>query len=152
MSHTLKILDRIIDGRSREEVDIGKEQLGFMKGSGTSDGIFCLSQNAVTRVRSSVGETDGLEAKVELHQGSALSPFIFNIVMDVMTRNVRKTVLWSILIDRGSIRMDREELKRVQKVKYLGSIVDVSGNLDEEVKHRVQAEWNNCTCYMEQKQ
>jgi len=37
MSHTLKILDRIIDGRSREEVDIVKEQLGFMKGSGTSD-------------------------------------------------------------------------------------------------------------------
>lgn len=44
MSHTLKILERMIDGRPREEVDIGKEQLGFMKGSGTSDGIFCLRQ------------------------------------------------------------------------------------------------------------
>ncbi|XP_069973532.1 uncharacterized protein [Penaeus vannamei] len=42
MSHTLKILERIIDGRLREEVDIGKEQLGFMEGSGTFDGIFCL--------------------------------------------------------------------------------------------------------------
>ena len=34
----------MIDGRLREEVDIGKEQLGFMKGTGTSDGIFCLRQ------------------------------------------------------------------------------------------------------------
>lgn len=32
-------------------------------------------------------------------------------------------------------RMDGEELKRVQKFKYLGSIVDDSGNMDEDVKH-----------------
>lgn len=31
-------------------------------------------------------------------------------------------------------RMDGEELKGVQKFKYLGSIVDASGNMDEEVK------------------
>ncbi|XP_064091671.1 uncharacterized protein LOC135205252 [Macrobrachium nipponense] len=44
MSHTLKILERVIDGRLREEVRIEKEQLGFMKGSGTTDGIFCIRQ------------------------------------------------------------------------------------------------------------
>lgn len=53
--------------------------------------------NAVTRVRSSVRETDGFQIKVGLHQGSVLSLFIFNIVMDVMTGNVRETVPWSIL-------------------------------------------------------
>ena len=44
MSHTLKILERMMDGRLREEVEIGREQLGFMKGRGTTDGIFCLRQ------------------------------------------------------------------------------------------------------------
>ena len=34
----------MIDGRIRDEVRIGKEQLGFMEGSGTTDGIFCLRQ------------------------------------------------------------------------------------------------------------
>lgn len=48
-----------------------------------------------------------------------------------------------ISIDEGGIKMDGEELKRVQKFKYLGSIVDASGNMDEEVKHRVQVGWNN---------
>ncbi|XP_069996765.1 uncharacterized protein [Penaeus vannamei] len=44
MSHTLKILERIIEGRLREEADKRKEQLGFMKGSRTPDTIFCLRQ------------------------------------------------------------------------------------------------------------
>ena len=42
MSHTLKILERMIDRRLRCEVRIGKEQLGFVEGSGTTDGIFCF--------------------------------------------------------------------------------------------------------------
>ncbi|XP_037800610.1 uncharacterized protein LOC119595566 [Penaeus monodon] len=44
MSHTLKLLERIIDGRIRREAFIGRQQLGFMKGVGTVDGIFCLTQ------------------------------------------------------------------------------------------------------------
>ena len=48
-------------------------------------------------MRSSVGETEGFEVKVGLHQGSALSPFIFNIVMDVITQDLRETVPWCIL-------------------------------------------------------
>ena len=214
-----------------------------MRGSGTSDGIFCLRQlmekfrekqrdlhmvfidlekaydrvprqeiwrslrekmvpekyvrliqvmyrNVITRVRSSVGETDGFEVGVGLHQGSALSPFIFNIVMDVITTGVREAVPWSILYaddivlcaeskedlevnlerwrtvleergmrisrskteymctcidgnDIGSIRLDGVEIKKVNKFKYLGSIVDASGDMEEEVKHRIQAGWNN---------
>ena len=41
-------------------------------------------------VRSSLGETEKLEVKVGLHQGSTLSPFLFNIVMEVMTDGVRE--------------------------------------------------------------
>ena len=243
MSHTLKILERMIDTRLREEVEIGGEQMGFMKGRGTTDGIFCLRQlmekfrekqrdlhmvfvdlekaydrvprqevwrclrekmvpekyvrviqemyqNVYTRVRSSVGVTEGFEVRVGLHQGSALSPFLFNIVMDVITEEVREAVPWSILFaddialsaesredletklerwrtaleDRGmrisrskteymcttneedgreSIRLDGEEIKRVDNFKYLGAIVNADGNVEEEVKHRIQAGWNN---------
>ena len=41
------------------------------------------------RVRSCVGTKEGFEVKVGLHQGSALSTFLFNIVFDVLTRGVR---------------------------------------------------------------
>ena len=45
--------------------------------------------------------------------------------------------------DEGSISINGEEIKRVHKFKYLGCIVDASGNMEEEVKHRIQAGWKN---------
>ena len=42
MTHTMKIWERIIDRRLREETTIGDEQIGFMPGRGTTDAIlFC---------------------------------------------------------------------------------------------------------------
>ena len=150
MSHTLKLFERIMDKRLREEVRIGRGQLGFMKGVGTTDGIFTIRQmmekcrekqqglhmafidlekaydrvpreevwlglrqrgvpekyvrlvqetyrNVTTRVRSAVGETSSFEVAVGLHQGSALSPFLFNIVFDVVTEGVRESPPWCVL-------------------------------------------------------
>ena len=49
-----------------------------------------MSKNATTRVRSTVGTTDSFHLKIGLHQGSALSPLLFNILFDVITENVRE--------------------------------------------------------------
>ena len=150
MSHTLKLLERILDGRLRQGVHIGRQQLGFMKGLGTVDGIFSLRQlmekyrekqktlhmvfidlekaydrvprgevwrglrrrgvqekyvrviqecykDVTTSVRSTVGITEDFNVKVGLHQGSALSPFLFNTVFDVITENVREEPPWCII-------------------------------------------------------
>ena len=43
-SHTMKIWERIIDRRIREETTIGDEQFGFMPGRGTTDAIFAVRQ------------------------------------------------------------------------------------------------------------
>ena len=44
MSHTMKIRERIIDRRLREETTIGDEQFGLMPGRGTTDAIFAVRQ------------------------------------------------------------------------------------------------------------
>ena len=44
MSHTMKIWERVIDKRFREEVTISDEQFGFMPGRSTTDAIFALKQ------------------------------------------------------------------------------------------------------------
>ena len=72
-----------------------------------------------TRVRSGVGTTEGFEVKVGLHQGSALSPFLFNIVFDVLTRGVRRGVPWSMM--------------------YADDVV-LCGEMSEEVERRLE-EW-----------
>ena len=40
MSHTLMLFERVLDDRLRQVVHIRRQQLGFMKGLGTVDGIF----------------------------------------------------------------------------------------------------------------
>ena len=42
MSHTMKVWERIIEARLRDEVEISKQQYGFMPGKGTIDTMFAL--------------------------------------------------------------------------------------------------------------
>jgi Reverse transcriptase (RNA-dependent DNA polymerase) len=46
--------------------------------------------NAVTCVRTCDGESDTFPIKIGLHQGSALSPYIFILVMDEITKDIQE--------------------------------------------------------------
>ena len=59
--------------------------------------IKSLYAGARTVVRTKCGKTDAFEVKVGLHQGSALSPFLFAVVMDVLSEDVREAMLWDLL-------------------------------------------------------
>uniref|UniRef100_A0AAR2JL50 ribonuclease H n=1 Tax=Pygocentrus nattereri TaxID=42514 RepID=A0AAR2JL50_PYGNA len=48
-------------------------------------------------VRCAVGVTNGFKVKVGLHQGSALSPFLFAMVMDRLTDEVRQEAPWTMM-------------------------------------------------------
>ena len=165
-SHTLKVYERVLDKRLREETEIGEEQFGFMSGRGTVDAIFILRQmmekyaekqrslflafvdlekaydrvprsevwrsmrlkgikekyvrivkdmykNAKTRVRSAVGTTEPFSVKVGLHQGSSLSPYLFNLLMDVLLVETSKEAPWTMLFadDIVLVAERREELQ-----------------------------------------
>ncbi|XP_037773922.1 uncharacterized protein LOC119570126 [Penaeus monodon] len=150
MVHTLKLLERIMDSRLRQGVRNGRQQIGFIKRTGTADGIFSLRQtmekyqekqrvlhmvfidsekaydqvprqefwrglrergvqekyvrmiqqcykDVTKRVRSTVGMAEHFRVKVGLHQGSAPSPLLFNIMFDVITENVGEEPPWCVL-------------------------------------------------------
>ena len=44
MSHTMKVWEKVIDRRLREETTMIEEQFGFMPGKGTRDAIFAARQ------------------------------------------------------------------------------------------------------------
>jgi Reverse transcriptase (RNA-dependent DNA polymerase) len=48
--------------------------------------------NAVTCVRACDGESDTFSIKIGLHQGSALSPYIFTLVMDEITNDIQEDI------------------------------------------------------------
>ena len=52
---------------------------------------------ARTCVRTPVGETQFFPVEIGLHQGSALSPLLFAIVLDVISRGIQDSVPWCML-------------------------------------------------------
>ncbi|XP_064121800.1 uncharacterized protein LOC135226289 [Macrobrachium nipponense] len=92
-----------------------------------------------------------------LQKGSALSPYVFDIVMDVITSEVKEEVPWCAnQQNKDRIYMDRwremaanneigsRRIKRVSSFKYLGSVMSENGNLDAEVSNRIQCAWILC--------
>ncbi|KAK3569500.1 hypothetical protein QTP86_031667 [Hemibagrus guttatus] len=144
-----------------------------------------MYERSRTVVRCAVGQTEELKVEVGLHQGSALSPFLFAIVMDQLSEEVRQESPWTMMfvddivicsesreqveenlerwrfaLERrgmkvsrskteymcvneregsGTVRLQGEEVKKVQEFKYLGSTFQSNGECGKEVKKRVQA-------------
>ena len=241
MSHTMKLWERVVEGRLRAEVSICEQQYGFMPKKSTTDAVFALRmliekyregqkelncvfvdlekaydrvpreelwycmrkseipekyvrvvqdmyEDCKTVVSCAIGVTEEFKVEVGLHQGSALSPFLFAVVMDRLTDEVRqespwtmmfaddivicsesreqveeKLELWRFALERRGMKVSRnkteymcvnerdpskvvklqgEEIKKVDDFKYLGSTVQSNGECDKEVKKRIQAGWN----------
>ena len=56
-----------------------------------------MYDGATTTVRSAAGLTKKFKVGVGLHQGSALSPFLFAIIIDRLTEDIRKDAPWDTL-------------------------------------------------------
>ncbi|KAK3512201.1 hypothetical protein QTP70_000471 [Hemibagrus guttatus] len=172
---------------------VPREELWYcMRKSGVAEKYVRVVQDMYERsrtvVRCAVGQTEEFKVEVGLHQGSALSPFLFAMVMDQLSEEVRQEspwtmmfaddivicsesreqveenlVRWRFALERrgmkvsgskteymcvneregsGTVRLQGEEVKKVQEFKYLGSTVQSNGECGKEVKKRVQAGWN----------
>ncbi|XP_047502390.1 uncharacterized protein LOC125047888 [Penaeus chinensis] len=75
-------------------------------------------RNAATKVVTQQGATDEFEITVGVHQGSALSPFLFINIMDTLQEDVRTDMPWELLFtdDVALIPNTEEELQ--QKIKF----------------------------------
>ncbi|KAK3568359.1 hypothetical protein QTP86_005440 [Hemibagrus guttatus] len=169
---------------------VPREELWYcMRKSGVAEKYVRVVQDMYERsrtvVRCAVGQTEEFKVEVGLHQGSALSPFLFAMVMDQLSEEVRQESPWTMMfaddivicsesreqveenlerwrfaLERsgmkvsrsnteymcvneregsGTVRLQGEEVKKVQKFKYLGSTVQSNGECGKEVKKRVQA-------------
>ncbi|KAK3558339.1 hypothetical protein QTP86_017255 [Hemibagrus guttatus] len=172
---------------------VPREELWYcMRKSGVAEKYVRVVQDMYERsrtvVRCAVGQTEEFNVEVGLHQGSALSPFLFAIVMDQLSEEVRQESPWTMMfaddivicsesreqveenlerwrfaLERrgmkvsrskteymcvneregsGTVRLQGEEVKKVQEFKYLGSTAQSNGECGKEVKKRVQAGWN----------
>jgi len=75
--------------------------------------IRAMYEGVTTAVKMKDGESDGFEVKVGLHQGSVLSPLLFIIVLEALSREFRAGLPWELLYadDLCLIAETEEELK-----------------------------------------
>jgi Reverse transcriptase (RNA-dependent DNA polymerase) len=76
-----------------------------------------MYKNIVTCVKACDSETDVFPIKIELHQGSALSSYIFTLVMDEITNNIQGDIPWCILFADDVVLIDESRIRVNQKLE-----------------------------------
>ena len=73
-----------------------------------------MYEGSETMVRCAAGTTEIFKVKVRLHQGSALSPFLFAVIMDRLTDEVSGEPPWTMLFADNIVicKGTREEVER----------------------------------------
>ena len=80
-----------------------------------------MYEGSETVVRCVAGTTESFKVKVGLHQGSALRPFLFAVIMDRLTDEVRREPPWTMLFADDIVICEeaREEVeRRLESWKY----------------------------------
>ena len=81
-----------------------------------------MYEGSETVVRCAVRTTESFKVKVGLHQGSASSPFLFAVIMDRLTDEVRRESPWTMLFDDDIVSCEetREKVeRRLKSWKYV---------------------------------
>ena len=73
-----------------------------------------IYEGSETVVRCAAGTTESFKVKVGLHQGLALSPFLFAVIMDRIKNEVRRDLPWTMLFAADIVicKEIREEVER----------------------------------------
>ena len=73
-----------------------------------------IYEGSETVVRCAVGTTESFKVKVGLHQGSALNSFLFAVIMDRLTWEVRREPPWTMLFADNIVICEetREEVEQ----------------------------------------
>ncbi|XP_019224192.1 PREDICTED: uncharacterized protein LOC109205891 [Nicotiana attenuata] len=116
LSHTMKVWKRVVEARVRRTVSVSDNQFGFMPGHSTMKAIHLVRREikdmydrAKTRVSIVGGDYEHFPVVMGLHQGSALSPFLFALVMDALTDHVQGKVPWCMLFTNDNVLVDKTQ-------------------------------------------
>jgi len=88
-------LEKAFDRVSREVIRWAMRKLGVEEWLVSA--VMSMYTGAKTVIRTVYGNSSGFEVKVGMHQGSALSPLLFVIVMEAISREFRVALPWELL-------------------------------------------------------
>ena len=79
------------------------------------------------RVRTLVGDMEDFPINIGLHQGSTLSPFLFAIVLDELTRGIQDEIPWNMLFADDIVRIDESREGENTKLELCRNTLESEG-------------------------
>ncbi|MES6826658.1 reverse transcriptase domain-containing protein, partial [Cutibacterium acnes] len=86
-----------------------------------------MYDGAIASVRTMRGETSEFAITVGLHQGSTLSPYLFALVMDVLTRHIQEEVPWCMLFADDVVLIDETREGVNAKLELWRGVLELNG-------------------------
>jgi hypothetical protein len=83
--------------------------------------------NVVTSVRTSDGDIDDFPINIGLHQGSALSPYLFALVIDEVTRDIQGDIPWCMLFAYDVVLIEESRSGVSQKLELWRQTLEAKG-------------------------
>nr|GFA66423.1 hypothetical protein [Tanacetum cinerariifolium] len=117
-----------------------------------------MYEEVKTRVPTTMRKTEFFPVEVGLHQGSAISPYLFTLILDELSRGIQESIPWcmifsddivliaesaegyEVLPQEVDLRIGDRILQPNESFRYLGSVIHRSGRIDEDVAHRIGVE------------
>ena len=94
--------------------------------------IKSMYEGVTTSVKMNGEESANFEVKVGVHQGSVLSPILFNIVMQALADSFKKVLLWEllyadnlVLLAESRVELERRLVEWISRLKEKGLRVNI---------------------------
>ena len=81
----------------------------------------------MTSVQTNDGNTYYFSIKIELHQGSALSPYLFTLLMDEVTRNIQRDIPWYMLFADDVVLVNESQTEVNRKLELWRQTLESKG-------------------------
>ena len=86
-----------------------------------------MYKDATTFVRTCDGDTTDFPISIGLHQGSALNPYLFSLLMDEVTRDIQDDITWCMLFADDVVLVDKSRVGVNRKLELWRRTLELKG-------------------------